>query len=251
MQVFSSAYFLIFSLLFFISTSLLSASENSFNIVIDPGHGGLDRGAVRDSYIESEIVLEISKKVKALLDQQKNITATLTRNNKTGLSLKNRVIFANQLKADLFISLHANTSNSEYVQGMEFYFNSHSPKLLSEAPNLKKLPDIKINPPTSLQVIDKIKNDFLYYDKTEKSLMLSNAFKEKTTEQDQKSIIKRAPFYVIDHTNMPSILIELGFISNHQEAKKLMSKEYQNEMARLLTSAILKYKEKSDKLKAL
>lgn len=232
--------------IFFYSASLF-ASEDVFHIVIDPGHGGVDLGAVRDSFIESKIVLQISQKVKTLLDQQKNITATLTRYDSSGLSLKKRVLFANEMKADLFVSLHANTSNSEYVRGMEFYFNSHKPG----SPDTNEPHLTNNQTPTNIEVVEKIKKDFLFYDKTEKSLMLTKAFKEKSSEQEQKSIIKRAPFYVIEHTAMPSILIELGFISNRREAKKLTTEDYQNEMAQLLTSAILKYKEKSDKLKAL
>lgn len=242
MQIFIFVFFAIF----FSSFNAFS-TENFFHIVIDPGHGGQDLGAVRDSFVESKIVLQIAQKVKANLDQQKNIVTTLTRSNNASLSLKNRVLFANESKADLFISLHANTSNSEYVRGMEFYFNSSSPAPLEP----KEPPNANNQFLSNIQVVEKIKSDFMFYDKTEKSLLLTRAFKEKSSEQEQKSIIKRAPFYVIDHTSMPSILIELGFISNRREAKKLTSEDYQNEMARLLTSAILKYKEKSDKQDAL
>ncbi len=217
-----------------------------FHIVIDPGHGGQDLGAMRDSFVESKIVLEIAKKVKQQLDLQSNLKTTLTREDNSGLSLKNRVLYANELKADLFISLHANTSNVEYVNGMEFYFNSPNPKPI-ENKEVSKGSSIISN----IEVIEKIKSDFSLYEKTEKSLLLSRSFREKSTESEQKSIIKRAPFYVIEHTSMPSILVELGFISNRREAKKLTSEIYQNEMARLLASAILKYKEKSDKLSVL
>lgn len=214
-----------------------------FHIVIDPGHGGNDLGATRDSFVESRIVLQIALKVKEQLEKQGDFRITLTRENDAGVTLKNRVQLANEMQADLFVSLHANTSTSEYVNGMEFYFNSPAPK----APESRE----PLVPVTNMDVIEKIKSDFLFYEKTEKSLMLTRAFHERSAESEQKSIIKRAPFYVIDHTFMPSILIELGFISNRREAKKLTSETYQNEMCRLLTSAILKYKEKSDKLSVL
>ena len=233
----------------FLLSIMLGSSVNAFHIVIDPGHGGTDLGASRDAFIESKIVLQIATLVKEQLDQQPGLKTTLTRADNTGLSLKNRVALANDLHADLFVSLHANTSNSEYVNGMEFYFNS--PQSLAPAVPLAKTTGENLPPLTNNEVIEKIKTDFRYYEKTEKSLMLTRSFREKSTESDQKSIIRRAPFYVIDHTSMPSILIELGFISNRREAKKLTSQSYQDEMARLLTSAILKYKEKSDKLSAL
>lgn len=227
------------------------SAEKSFHIVIDPGHGGQDFGAIRDSFVESKIVLQIAQKIKTLLDNQKNITATLTRTDSSGLSLKKRVLLAQNLKADLFVSLHANTSNSEAIQGMEFYFNSLNPKPLDDKSNAKESA-VPYNPtPSTLDVINKIKHDFQFYDKTEKSLLLTSTFKERSSAVDQKSIIKRAPFYVIDHTSMPSALIELGFISNRREAKKLTSEEHQNELAHLLSTALLEYKEKSDKLNAL
>ncbi|MEQ1722068.1 MAG: N-acetylmuramoyl-L-alanine amidase [Pseudobdellovibrio sp.] len=221
------------------------ASENPFHIVIDPGHGGQDLGAVRDSFVEKQIVLEIAKKLKAQLELHTNVTASLTRHEDVGLSLKSRVQLAAELKADLFVSLHANTSFSSSMQGMEFYFNSADTLKFAEQTE-ENTPRVKN--PNSAQVVDKIKNDFLFYDKTSKSLLLTKSIKDKYVDLEQKSIIKRAPFYVIDRTSMPSALIELGFISNRREAKKLASEEYQNELAGLLTNAIIEYKEKSDKL---
>ena len=233
-----------------IAFSSQSSSDHSFHIVLDPGHGGSDLGATRDSFIESKIVFQITQKIKANLDQQKNIITTLTRNKVQGLSLKDRVQIANDLKADLFVSLHANTSNSESVRGMEFYFNSPN-----ASGNLRQSVT-KNHFPTSSEVIEKIKNDFQFYDKTERSLRLAKSLK---TAQEQKSsitgadksmiksTIKRAPFHVIENTTMPAALVELGFISNRREAKKLTTENYQTEIAGLLTAAILEYKEKSDK----
>lgn len=241
-----SRLFTIF-LLLFMTTSLALSSENKFHIVIDPGHGGQDLGAIRDSFIEAKIVLEIAKKIKTQLDQIKDIKTTLTRNSSNGIALKDRVQMANDLKADLYISLHANTSNSTSIAGMEFYFNSTQPKpLTTDDSMIIEKPFV-----TKKDVIEKIKSDFEFYNKTSKSLQLTKSFKRNSTEKNQKSIIKRASYYVIDHTNMPSALIELGFISNRREAKKLVSEEYQNEMAQMLTMAIIEYKEKSDKHESL
>lgn len=247
--------FLILIGLITVAASNAFSHQNTFHIVLDPGHGGNDLGATRDSFVESKIVLQIAKKIKTSLDQQKDITTTLTRADESGLSLKKRVLLAHELKADLFISLHANTSNSKSIQGMEFYFNSQIPKPLKASPNMKinakEFSEALFTSPTTTEVIRKIKADFEFYDKTQKSLLLTKTFKEKSSNEEQKSTIKRAPFYVIDHTSMPSALIELGFISNRREAKKLASEDHQNKIATLLTSALLEYKEKSDKLNAL
>ena len=234
-----------FSIFILLFSFLAQASETAFHIVIDPGHGGQDLGAARDSFVEKKIVLEIAKKLKHKLESYQNMTASLTRHQDVGLSLKSRVQLASELKADLFVSLHANTSFSNSMQGMEFYFNSADSFKFKEQTEENKA---RIKNPNSSQVVEKIKNDFFFYDKTSKSLLLTRSIKDKSADLEQKSIIKRAPFYVIDRTSMPSALIELGFISNRREAKKLASEDYQNEIAGLLTNAILEYKEKSDKL---
>lgn len=217
----------------------LSPSVFALRVVIDPGHGGNDLGAVRDSFVESKIVLAISQKVKAKLEAHKNIQAILTRESNLGVSLKERVDKANETGADLFISLHANTSYATNVTGMEFYFNSAKTPVVNQISAASS--------PTNNEVLAQIKQDFNFYDKTEKSLLLTRTIREFTEVTAQKSIIKRAPFYVIENTRMPSILVELGFISNRREAKKLTNPEYQNELAEQITKAILEYKEKSDK----
>lgn len=210
-----------------------------FKIVIDPGHGGVDVGATRDSFTESDIVYKIAEKMKDLLNQKTDVEAVLTRQSNKGLSLPQRVQIANDLKADLFLSLHANSSNSSLVSGMEFYFSSPQIKTASRATTTT-------NPEN---IVQKIKEDLIEFGKLKSSLELSHLIQENTL--DQKSVIRRAPFYVIENTSMPSVLVEVGFISNRREAKKLATESYQLEIAKLLTLAILDYKEKSDKTQAM
>lgn len=238
-----TSYF--FALFFFVFVQAqASTPEKTLHVVIDPGHGGQDLGATRDSFVEAEIVLQIAEKVKLRL-QEKNVKVTLTRSDARGISLKNRVQLANELGADLFVSLHANTSTSESITGMEFYFNS--PQSIDH-----QLADTeRSSQPDNREVIRKIKNDFAFYDKTTKSLNLTRSIQDRSSTMEEKSVIKRAPFYVIDHTTMPSVLVELGFISNRREAKKLVSPEFQDKVAAQLTTAILEYKEKSDKSPSL
>ena len=142
------------------------------------------------------------------------------------------------MQADLFISLHANTSTSSQLTGMEFYFNASS---------LAAQKSAKQKSLTNAQVVEQIKNDFKHYEKTKQSLLLSKTVQARSQATVEKSVIKRAPYFVIENTEMPSILIELGFISNRREAKKLANAEYQTEVAKIIADAILEYKEKSDK----
>lgn len=230
--------FLISTICFFVGLFPLQLfAIQDFRIVIDPGHGGSDYGAVRDSFKESKIVLELAKQLKDALEQLHVKDVHLTREKDESLSLKDRVAKANQMGADLFISLHANTSSQALWTGMEFYFNANSRPATESVP-LK---------PTNNEVVAQIQKDFKFYEKTEKSLVLSKSMQLFADSKEQKSIIKRAPFYVIENTEMPSILIEIGFISNRREAQKLIDPAYQKELAQLIAKALLSYKEKSDK----
>ncbi len=223
---------------------LINLQAMAFHVVIDPGHGGVDLGTSRDFFIEAKIVYQIAELVKKELIKNENITATLTRNQNQGASLSTRVDLANRLNADLFLSLHANSSQSQQVSGMEFYFGStRKPAVTSAA---KK--NLGAEHSTE-ELIEKIKTDLIQFGKIKSSLDFSKDI-QKTT--DQKSVIRRAPFYVIENTSMPAVLVEVGFISNRREARKLATPEYQAEIANLLVSAILKYeakyKENSDKI---
>ncbi len=208
-----------------------------FHIVIDPGHGGSDTGARRDSFIESKIVLAIAEKVKSNLEKNPEMKVTLTRQTNSNLNLVQRVKIANDLQANLFISLHANSSRSTQVTGLEFYFAAQ-PRLLNQS-----------NPQTHLsgstEIIEKIKKDLVLLGKNKSSLEFSK--QAQIQNPDKKSVIRRAPFYVIENTSMPAVLIEVGFISNRREAKQLATPEYQSEIALLLANSILSYKEKGDK----
>jgi N-acetylmuramoyl-L-alanine amidase len=228
----------------FLITYFLFFSFNAFaafHIIIDPGHGGTDLGTSRDSFIESQIVLAIAEKTKNILAKKakpEELKITLTRQTDSNLTLQQRVQLANDLNADLFLSLHANSSLSKQVTGFEFYFaapQSLPPSSTSTSQNIL----------SQNEIIEKIKNDLVQLGKQKSSL----EFSKQTQEQiaDQKSVIRRAPFYVIENTNMPAVLIEVGFISNRREAKKLAKPEYQSEIAILLANSILSYKEKSDK----
>ncbi|MBC7743258.1 MAG: N-acetylmuramoyl-L-alanine amidase [Bdellovibrionaceae bacterium] len=231
-------------LLLFLS-ALVPLQARPFHVVIDPGHGGVDGGTARDSFIESDIVFKIAELVKTNLEKSSPVRVSLTRSAHEGLSLLQRVNVANELHADLFMSLHANSSNSDAVSGMEFYFSAPP----------RSVPAV-ISHQNSNSIVQKIKEDLVQFGKIKSSLEFSKNIQQTT---DQKSVIRRAPFYVIENTTMPSVLVEVGFISNRREARKLASPAYQAEIAELLAAAILKYqtkyeqnyKEKSDKNTAL
>ena len=234
----TSFLFMLFLFSLFIAPKLFA-----FTVVVDPGHGGIDPGASRGTFVEDKIVFDIAEKIQKNFKGNPEIQVLLTRTLGKGLSLEDRVHFAKENKADLFLSLHANASTSAQVSGMEYYFSSKQPASVLLRSSTEK---------GQLSILDIIKKDLIEFGKTKRSLdfskkiqnqasifVQSNKFKN---QGSATSKIRRAPFYVIDNTEMPAVLVEVGFISNQREARKLVTPSYQDELARALSAAIQDYK---------
>ena len=169
-------------------------------IVIDPGHGGKDPGAVnRASGHEKKVVLDISKKLRDIL-VKKGYRVRLTRETDTYLSLTDRKKLATKQNANLFISIHANAFSSRRVSGIETYYSTKNRRLA--------------------QVIHK---------------QLIRATKAKDRG------VRNAPFRVLSGTKVPAILIEVGFMTNPKEAKKLVTKTYQRQIATGIAKGVEEY----------
>lgn len=215
-----------------------------YTVVIDPGHGGVDAGAVRDIFKESEITLKVAEKMASLLrsDLSRNLNVILTRETNKSLSLENRVQVAEKNNADLFISLHANSSKAQYVKGMEFYFK----KGLSPSPRLLRTDSNDVEPKSS--AVKRIIYDIANFGNIRQSLkfnqMLQNQMK--SSLNSAKTVIKRAPFFVIEKTSMPAALIEIGYISNLSEAKLLLTEERQQQIAETIAKSIFEYFDTQD-----
>lgn len=223
---------LLLSILFF-SLSAMAEGTKPFVLVIDPGHGGVDVGAVRGIFKESDITLKVAQKIQSIIQGEfsNNIEVILTRETNKSLSLENRVKVAEGKSADLFISLHANSSQASYVSGMEFYFK--------KGVYAVKMPAIEAS-----TAVKKIIGDLTSFGQTRQSLKFNQILQNqvKALGADSKTVIKRAPFFVIEKTTMPSALIEIGYISNLSEAKLLLTDERQQEIAETIVKSIYEYK---------
>lgn len=203
----------------------------AFTIVIDPGHGGADHGAVRGSIIESKIALSIAKKLVSKFENDSNTKIIYTRNSDNPISLKNRVKVSQQNEADLFISLHGNSSVDSRARGAEFYFGS------SNSPQIDSSNDSS----TQKIIRDLIYNSRLY----QSQFFALDSFKIwKSSNGSPARSIRQAPFYVINKNNSPSILVEFGFITNPKESLELLKDEQQELIAKNLYTAIQEYREK-------
>lgn len=246
---------------FFLSTFLftLASPALALHIMLDPGHGGVDTGAAYAGAKESDLVLKIANAVKILLEKDPKFQVSITRTNDRMLSLQERVHMAENKKADLFVSLHANAASDQRAKGVEFFFQNNMPPdeeslFLASQENQAMIASSESHVTSGGDELSK-KGDVsaILEDLHRQNRMLSSLrFTQTLTNvwgADNKaaqSTIKQAPFYVISKTSMPSVLIEIGFLTNPREVKKLLNKEYQSDLAQKIYKALVSYKEKVD-----
>jgi N-acetylmuramoyl-L-alanine amidase len=199
-------------------------------IVIDPGHGGKDPGAVgRSGLKEKNVVLDIGLRLRKILKAECGCRVIMTRNRDIFIPLVQRTAIANSVKADLFISIHVNSNTYRSARGVETYFlspaRSRSAMLTAARENMIKLSD-------GNESMDDINFIFLDMKNTERinqsSLMARNVqnsvvsvLRKKYGTKDNG--VKSAMFYVLRGARMPSVLVEASFISNRSEEKRLKS----------------------------
>ncbi|MGA1842850.1 MAG: N-acetylmuramoyl-L-alanine amidase, partial [bacterium] len=232
-------------------------------VAIDPGHGGEDPGAIsKDGFKEKDIVLSVGKKLKELLDKQPGIKAYLTRDGDYFLSLRERIEIAHKFQADLFLSLHANASRRQSANGASVYYLSRdgatdeASALLADKENASDL--IGGIPLGKDSLLDSILIDLAQTRTINESIdlgekVLKELIKIKGIEKEG---LKCANFGVLKSPSIPSVLVELAYLSNSSDRKLLISNEYQREMARMIYSGVNKFlaecspKEKSHRVVA-
>ncbi len=215
-------------------------STKKFVIVIDPGHGGEDPGAIgKYGLQEKDVVLSVGLRLRKLLNKEKNVKVLMTRDRDYFVTLKDRAVFANMNNADLFISLHCNSNLNRAVSGTRSYIYGRVASS-REAEEAARFENKRVN------TFEMLLND-----------LRKNAYEHLSIEAAgyiQSSLVKRlklkwtpterAPFYVIANTNMPSTLIETAFISNKSEEQLLSSDEFRDGLAEGIYYGVLKYMER-------
>jgi N-acetylmuramoyl-L-alanine amidase len=213
-------------------------------IVIDPGHGGHDPGAIGKGVTEAELVLDVALRLEQLLLKQAGVEVILTRRADEFIPLPERTAIANREGADLFLSIHANASGNAQARGVETYFlnfannlsaaavaareNAASAQLMGALPDFVKA--IALN-----NKLDESR-DFATY------VQQAMVTRLKTSNKTLRNLgVKQAPFVVLIGAAMPSVLAEISFVTNPQEAKLLKGNPYRQRIAEALFSAIRKY----------
>jgi N-acetylmuramoyl-L-alanine amidase len=222
-------------------------------IVLDAGHGGHDPGAIGPSGLqEKDVVLEVTRRVARMVEEGLGIKVALTRSTDVFIPLRERTNFANKQRADLFVSVHANAHPRAVSEGVETYFLS-SEASDSEARQVAAIENgvIQLESPASRQKTDLLKS--ILWDLAQSEFQQeSSALAETVQDSMTRSLrlvnrgVKQAGFYVLGGAAMPAILVEIGFLTNPKEERKLATSEYREAAARAIYAGLSEYKRRWD-----
>ncbi len=214
-------------------------------VVIDPGHGGTDEGTVgHHGLMEKELVLDVAKRLGKLIEERMGSEVIYTRSDDSFIPLHARTEIANQKRADLFLSIHANSSPHPKVGGIEVYYlnftrstdaldvaareNASSEKSVYELQDLIQ----------TITLHDKIEESREFASKVQGTLQ---TFETRYNSAAKNRGVKKAPFVVLIGASMPSILAEVGFISNAREEQLLKRPDHRQKLAEALYQGVSRY----------
>ena len=214
-------------------------------IVIDPGHGGHDTGTIgSNGMLEKDLVLDVSKRLGKLLESRLGAEVVFTRRDDTFIPLETRTSIANQEQADLFVSVHANSSQDQDARGVETYYLNFtsSPEALEVAARENAASDKSIHELQDLvkkiALKEKIEESREFASDVQQSLHTGLAAKSSGVRDRG---VKKAPFVVLIGANMPSILAEISFLSNPGDEKRLRTPDYRQRIAESLYRGVSRY----------
>lgn len=216
-------------------------------VVVDPGHGGAETGAIGAAGLrEKQATLEIARRVAAALPRAFACRVALTRDADSLVSLDDRTSVANHEKADLFLSIHTNSSRASGARGSETYYLSleASDRLAQEVANRENLaPTPSATAPPGSSASHDL--DFILWDLAQSAHLKESSELAEAIQNELNIVlgtenrgIKQAPFKVLVGATMPAVLIETAFISNPEEEKKLSSPEFQQSVADAIAKAV-------------
>lgn len=223
-------------------------------VVIDPGHGGHDPGASGNRVTEADLVLDVALRLEKLLARVEGVEVVMTRRADVFIPLEERTAIANRAGADLFLSIHANASRNKAARGVETYYLNFASNPEAEAVaarenatsagGMHQLPDII----RAIALNDKLDES------RDLAELVQNAMARRLRPQNRgfKSLgVKRAPFVVLIGAGMPSVLAEISFVTNKDEAALLRAGAYRQRIAQALFDAVTSYQQSLKKVTAI
>jgi N-acetylmuramoyl-L-alanine amidase len=225
---------------------LPSAPSSGVTIVIDAGHGGGETGAIgHGSVQEKDVTLQIARRLAAALPKTLGCRVVMTRDSDAAMSLDDRTSIANHEKADLFLSIHANSSRVPGAHGSETYYLSlqASDKLAQEVASQENQAGPTPSPTAGGTTNRDL--DFILWDMAQSAHLKESSELAESIQRELNALsgtenrgIKQAPFRVLVGAAMPAVLVETAFISNPDEEKKLSSASFQESVADAIAKAV-------------
>jgi len=233
---------------------VVTAPPGMRTIVIDPGHGGQDAGVHGASgTLEKDVTISVARRVKAAIEGRIGLRVLLTRNGDQAVASDDRASVANNNKADLFLSLHANASLQHQLKGAEvFYLDADSygeePKKLPPAGAGERLPVVG----GGTREIELIPWELAQTRYVEQSGLLARDIEEQMRGRVLLAPlpIEQAPLRALVGASMPAVLVEMGFLSNPEQEQQLASSDYQNTIAQALVDAIVHFRDDLERARA-
>lgn len=243
----------LFILVLFLPNILLSQSKQKFKVVLDAGHGGKDFGAIKNGLREKDVALDVVLKVGRILNENEDINVLYSRKTDVFVELRERADKANKAKANLFVSVHCNSSTSSKPSGsltlvmglsrtstnLEIAKTENS-VIFQEANYKKNYKGFDPNKPETLIGLKILQEESL---KSSIDFASTIQYKFGNKLKRKNKGVHQQPLWVLDATYMPGVLIELGFISNKNEAQYLGSEKGKRELANAIAESIIKFKE--------
>ena len=224
-------------------------------VVLDAGHGGHDTGAVGPGGLqEKDLVLDVTRRVARLLEDKLDVKVRLSREADQFVTLRDRTTYANRERADLFVSIHANAHRESASAGVETYFLSSEATdgtarqvaaLENSVVQLEKTP---ARASGRLDAVKAILWDLAQSEFQQESSRLAEVVQDSMTQSLRipNRGVKQAGFYVLGGAAMPAVLIEIGFVTNPKEERRLKDSKYRDEIARAIFSGLAEYKKRYD-----
>lgn len=218
-------------------------------VVIDPGHGGEDPGAIGPrGLMEKDVVLSVAKELAGILKEKYDMEVILTRNNDVFIPLHERTAIANSRNADLFISIHANASRRKAARGIETYIlnwttDEESMRVAARENNLSLAKMKKVQGELQM-ILDDLERDNKKGESMKLAYNVQNLMISSLTQDYNQVIdlgVKQALFYVLVRAEMPSVLVEISFLSNREEEKLLSQKKYRDKIAEAIANGVGAY----------
>jgi|TARA_B100001142_G_scaffold113751_2_gene115816 N-acetylmuramoyl-L-alanine amidase len=220
-------------------------------IIIDPGHGGKDPGAVGyRGTLEKDIALDVAKRLEKKISKNMKVKTVLTRDEDIFLKLGERTRIANENNGSLFISIHANAATDRRASGFETFLigpnkNEAAVRVAARENSVLELEGVAGKKLTNEDLIQATIAQSAFASKSEKFAALVQEEIGKRVQGKNRGV-KQAGFYVLMGASMPNVLVELGFISNLAEEKKLRSSQYREVLATAIFRALEKYEKTLD-----